>query len=111
MKRELTCIICPIGCSLTATWEGEEFTVSGNTCPRGAAYAKAECTSPVRTVTATVRCGGEMLPVKTDRPIPKDKIFACMAQIHSIEAKAPVKIGDILCRNVFGANIVATRNI
>lgn len=111
MKRNLTCIICPLGCSLTAVLENGTVSVSGNTCPRGAEYAKNECTNPVRTVTATVSCGAARLPVKTDGPIPKAEIFSCMEIIHALKAQAPVKIGDILCETPWGANIVAAGNI
>ena len=67
-KREMTCIICPMGCSLTVELEGEEVkSISGNTCKRGAAYAQAEVTRPQRTVTSTMRCdNGDVLSVKTD---------------------------------------------
>ena len=75
MKRELTCIVCPIGCSLSVDIEdGKVVDVKGNTCPRGKTYAENECVSPVRTITTSVACKtGEMLSVKTDRPIPKKK--------------------------------------
>ena len=54
--RELTCIGCPMGCQLTAVLEDGQVTrVTGNTCPRGDAYARKECTHPARTVTGTVR--------------------------------------------------------
>ena len=57
--RELTCIGCPMGCQLTATLEdGVVTTVTGNTCPRGDAYARKECIHPARTVTGTVRVLG-----------------------------------------------------
>lgn len=48
--------------------------------------------------------------LKTDRPIPKDKIFECMKTINSIRMPLPVKIGDVAARNVFGSNIVVTSN-
>ena len=52
MKRELICIGCPMGCHLTAEVEnGAVTSVTGNTCPRGDAYARRECVAPVRTVT------------------------------------------------------------
>ena len=112
MTRELTCIVCPIGCTLTVEIEsGRVESVRGNTCPRGKIYAENECTNPTRTVTSTVRCSdGTMLAVKTDRAIPKEKIFACMEILNRITAKPPVKIGDVLAADVFGANIVATEN-
>lgn len=112
MKRELTCIVCPIGCSLLVELEGNEVkSVSGNTCPRGAVYAQNECTNPQRTVTSTVRCSdGGMVAVKTDGTIPKEKIDECMDLINSLTPDLPVRIGDVLAENVFGANIVATQN-
>ena len=42
-KRELTCIVCPMGCSLEVTLEdGKVLSVKGNGCPRGEAYGKNE---------------------------------------------------------------------
>ena len=58
-----------------------------------------------------MRCdNGERLPVKTDRPIPKEKMMDCMELIDSCTASLPVSIGDILLADVFGSNIVATAN-
>jgi len=109
MKRNFTCIICPLGCSLTAEKKDETVLVSGNTCPKGAEYARTEVTNPVRTVTGSVRCNDGRIAVKTDRPVRKEDIFKCMEAIHAITAKVPVKIGDILAENVCGANIVASQ--
>ena len=39
--RELICINCPLGCSLTVTLEQKRVTkVEGNTCPKGKEYAE-----------------------------------------------------------------------
>ena len=80
MKKELTCIACPLGCTITVTLEGKDvISVEGNTCPRGKEYAINECTAPVRTVTTTVRCDdGSLVSVKTSKPIPKENIFDAM---------------------------------
>lgn len=111
MKRELTCIICPLGCNLTVEEKNGEFFVSGNTCKRGEAYAVSECTAPTRTVTSTVFCpNGKMLPVKTDKPIPKDKIFECMKIINNCTPVLPISAGDVIIKDVFGCNIVAADN-
>ena len=60
--RELTCIGCPMGCQLRATLEdGVVTAVTGNTCPRGDAYARKECVHPERTVTAPVQAGQVVL--------------------------------------------------
>ena len=77
--RELTCIGCPMGCQLTAVLEDGQVTrVTGNTCPRGDAYARKECTHPARTVTGTVRVSGGALPVvsvRTAGEVPKEKVL------------------------------------
>lgn len=113
MERELTCIVCPVGCNLVAQIEeGEVVSVTGNTCPRGKIYAETECVAPMRTITTTVRCqGGEILPVKTDRPIPKEKIFDAMKIINNASPVLPISVGDVIIKDVYGSNIVAVRNM
>ena len=110
MKKTLTCIVCPVGCGIEVELEGKKvISVSGNSCPRGAEYAENECVDPVRTVTSTVRCDdGSVIPVKTDRPIPKEKIFDCMKIINNTVAHLPISPGDVIIENVFGSNIKAT---
>ena len=62
--RELTCIGCPLGCAITVTMDGSTVTaVTGNTCPRGDAYARKEVTNPTRIVTSTVRVNGGIYPM------------------------------------------------
>ena len=112
MTRELTCIICPRGCSLKVELEDKKIlSITGNGCPRGLKYAEDECCNPKRTVTSTVRCeDGRVLAVKTDRGIPKEHVFDCMKQINSAVAHLPISIGDVIIEGVFGANVVATEN-
>lgn len=114
MTKEMTCICCPLGCSLTVTVESGRVTVTGNTCPRGAAYGEKELTDPTRTVTSTVRIRGgknAVVPVKTAQDIPKDRIMDCMRALASVEVEAPVCIGDVVLRDVCGTgvDVVATR--
>ena len=115
MKRELTCIVCPIGCQLSVTIENGAVTeVTGNTCPRGKQYAIDECTNPVRTITTTARTtDGGVIPVKTDRPIPKELMFECMNEINRAVVTLPAKIGDIVIEDLLGtgANVVITANM
>ena len=112
MERELTCIVCPIGCKMKVKVESGKVEVKGNTCPRGEKYAITEMTAPQRTVTTTVCCdNGAVLPVKTDRPIPKEKMFECMEIINSHVAHLPISIGDVIIKDVFGSNIVATAGL
>ena len=115
-KRELICSGCPMGCPVTVEMDGREIvSVSGNTCPRGDAYARKEVTNPTRIVTSTVKVEGglvEMISVKTKEDIPKDKIFDCMRALKGITVKAPVHIGDVILADAAGTgvDVVATRN-
>ncbi len=114
MERELICISCPKGCHLKV--DEEKLTVSGNSCPKGAEYGVNEVTNPVRIVTSTVKVsGGEVpvVPVKTEKAIPKGLIMKCMEEINKASISAPVMIGDIVIKNVLetGVDVVATKNV
>lgn len=112
--RELTCINCPMGCQLKVTIDNGNITVSGNTCIRGEKYGKDEITNPTRTVTSTILASnGLRVSCKTEKAIPKEKIFEVMKVIKNTRCSAPVSIGDILIENVAdtGINVVATKNI
>lgn len=114
MERKITCIICPRGCAMTAKMNGSDVQVTGNTCPKGEEYAINECTNPVRTVTACVRVANRentMVSVKTDAPVPKGSMMDVVAKLRSIQVDAPVRIGDVVLKDVFGANVVVTKNI
>ena len=111
--KELICITCPRGCHLSVD---DNLNVTGNMCPRGVIYAKAELTHPVRMVTSSVTINSKeqnRLPVKTKEPIPKELIFKVMEEISNVSVNAPIKIGDVIIKNVLecGVDIVATKNI
>jgi len=114
MKRNLTCILCPRGCTLTADITADGVAVTGNTCPKGQEYAVNECTNPVRTVTATVRVANRqhtMVSVKTAVPVAKDKMMDIMQTLRETFAQAPVHIGDIILTDICGTDIVTTKEI
>ncbi len=112
--KEMICIVCPRGCHIQVNEETLE--VLGNTCARGAEYGKNEITSPMRTVTGSVKIIGGIhrrLAVRTDRAIPKGKMFEIMRELHSFAAHSPVKRGAVLIENVCGtgANVIASRDM
>lgn len=115
--KELTCIVCPKGCSLKAAMENNTvLSVEGNACPRGADYATKEITDPRRMVTSIVSVTGGRLPVvsvRTTEPISKAKIMECMEILKGIKVSAPVSIGQVIYKNIAGteADIIATKNI
>ncbi len=115
-ERILTCIGCPMGCTLTATIEnGTVTTVTGNTCRRGDDYARKECVAPERTVTGTVRLAGSALPVlsvRTAAPVPKDKVAEVAQAMGHIRVTAPIKLGDVIDPSICGTGValIATRS-
>ena len=117
MEQSITCINCPVGCRMTVVLSdtGGFESVSGNTCPRGAAYARQECTLPKRTITAVVPVDGSRMPlsVKTSVPIPKELIQDVMHELGRIRIHTPVHAGQIIIHNVLesDADIVATRTL
>ncbi len=114
MIRELTCVACPLGCSITVDYdENGVNSVTGNTCKRGDAYARTEIVNPTRSLTSTVRVNGgihPVVPVKSNRPVPKNLMFECMKVINSATVEAPVCIGQVIIPDILGtgADIVAT---
>lgn len=111
--KELICIVCPKGCHLQVD-EKNGFAVTGNACPRGAEYGKAELTNPTRVVTSTVAVTGAAharCPVKTSGAIPKRLIFEAMAALDGLTLAAPVALGQVVVPDVCGtgADFVATR--
>ncbi len=113
MKSKLTCIECPIGCTIEVVLEDRKVvSVTGNNCPRGKNYAEAEVVCPKRVVTSTVRAeNGEMIPVKTDKPVRKDAIFEVMKKINAATCKMPVCLGDVLVENICDdANLIVAGN-
>ncbi|MBQ9112015.1 MAG: DUF1667 domain-containing protein [Clostridia bacterium] len=115
MTRELTCIVCPKGCQLKVELEGKKvLSVTGYTCKRGLAYAETECTAPMRTLTTTAPVtGGGVVPVKTDKTVPKELLFKCMEIVNKSYVDPDAKLGDIVVENILntGANVVTTRNV
>ncbi len=114
MTKELTCIECPKGCRITVELSGGAVaSVKGNDCPRGKKYAESEVVCPVRVLTTTVRCSsGEMVSVKTDKPVKKADLFELMKKINEKTIDKPVTIGQIIIENIAeGVNLVATCNV
>ncbi len=117
MIKELTCIECPKSCRLTVDIENcRVVKVSGNKCPRGEDYARAEIENPQRVLTAVVLAQGlplKMIPVRTDKPIPKTKILAAAAEIKKIKVIKPLRVGDIIVEDFMGlgVNLRATRDV
>ncbi|MCR4562006.1 MAG: DUF1667 domain-containing protein [Bacilli bacterium] len=112
-SRDLICIVCPRGCHLHVD---ENLNVTGNFCPRGAAYGKQEVTNPTRVLTSTVRIDKAIFPlcpVRTNGAIPKGKLQEAMEEINKIHLVAPVSIGQVIVKDFLqtGIDLIATREM
>ena len=117
MEQTITCINCPVGCRMTVTLSdaGEFISVAGNTCPRGAAYARQECTLPERMITAVIPVEGSPVPlsVKTAAPVPKSLIQDVMRELGCVRLSLPVSAGQVIISDILGtgSDIIATRSL
>ncbi len=112
MIKNLTCIICPRGCALTV--DTDKKTVSGNSCKRGEVYGINECINPVRTVTSSMKVENReytAVSVKTDKPVAKSDMFKVVEEIKKAKVFAPVKCGEVIIKDICGANVIATKSI
>ena len=117
MNRQLDfiCIGCPMGCEVTVTIDEADNIkkIAGNGCKEGKEYVQSEYKHPVRVLTTTVPVEGSnrrTLPVRTNTPIPKDKLMEAMITLAKVRVNRPFKIGQIIVKNISktGADVVAT---
>lgn len=105
--KTMTCIVCPMGCKLTVD-SGE---ISGHRCTRGRDWAQAELANPVRMLTTTVALEAgelELLPVRTQMPVPKAKLMDCLNHVKRLRVKAPVRMGQVICPDLAGTGVKLT---
>lgn len=116
-KVKVICITCPKGCTLEVARDGKTtVSVEGAGCKRGAEYVAAETNDPRRMVATTVRVSGSLhplLPVYTAKPFPKPLIKALLSEIREIHLKAPIKMGDVVLKDVLGTgvDVIASRDM
>ncbi|MDD5383043.1 MAG: DUF1667 domain-containing protein [Candidatus Margulisbacteria bacterium] len=115
MIRKMTCIDCPVGCQLEVEVEGGQvIKVTGNKCEKGLTYARQEVERPLRILTTTVLTSGlnvKMVPVRTNKPIPKDRLLAAMAAVRQVRLDHPVKVGETIVKDILNldTDLIATR--
>ena len=115
MNKRLICIECPKGCALSFDIvNGAAVRVRGARCPKGIAYAAAETENPTRILTSTVRADGlslDLIPARTNKPIPKKDIARAMDELRKLKITRPVRSGDTLIDDFLGLGVrlIATR--
>ena len=97
--------------------DGEKvLSAEGYSCKRGLEYANTEYAHPVRILTTLVKIAGvdnDLLPVRSNQPLPKEKLFDCMDVIRATSVQLPVKRYDVIVPNICGTgvDIVATKTV
>lgn len=116
MSEKVTCISCPLGCSILVEKDEKDFQIIGQACKKGMEYALKEVTNPQRILTSTVKIQNgiqKMLPVRSEKTIPKKLIIQSVKELSKVVITAPIKKGDIIFKNILntGVNIVSSRDM
>jgi len=116
-KKHFVCVVCPVGCEIDVVHDGSKIiSMEGNKCEKSEEFARQELIEPMRILTTTVRIQGSkwpVIPVRTDRTIPKRLFPRIIRQLRDIKLQAPVNILDVVVKDVLrtGASIIATRTM
>jgi CxxC motif-containing protein len=116
-KKHFVCVVCPIGCEIDVVHDGGKIiSMQGNKCEKSTEFVSQELIEPMRILTTTVRIEGSrwrVIPVRTDKAVPKRLFPQVMKRLRRITLQAPVNMLDVVARNVLrtGANIIATRTM
>ncbi|MFO8077997.1 MAG: DUF1667 domain-containing protein [Thermoplasmatota archaeon] len=116
MSVNITCIRCPLGCEITVSKKDGEYVTIGHQCLRGKKYAVQEATDPQRVLTTTIPIQSgmqQMLPVRSNKQLPKDMIKKGVKKLATISVKAPVHCGDVIVHHFMDTtvDIIATRDV
>jgi len=118
MNSEIICIMCPLGCRMLIELEEAKILhVKGNKCKEGLGYAQQEISFPGRVLTTTIKTTIPeipLLPVRSEKPIPKDQLENCMEVIaRHVATKPLIKAGDVVISRILGldANIISCATI
>ena len=117
-SKEIVCIICPNGCRMKVfvNEENKVTLVENALCNKGETYAANEIQCPQRSLTSTIRVINGELPlvsVRSNKPIPKEKIQEALEQLRKLELKAPVEYHQVIVSDLLGtgADIISTKQI
>jgi CxxC motif-containing protein len=116
-KRHFVCVVCPVGCEIDVVHDGGKIiSMEGNKCEKSEEFVRQELIEPMRILTTTVRIQGSrwpVIPVRTDRAVPKRLFPSTMRQLRRIKLHAPVNMLDVVVKDVLhtGADIISTRTM
>lgn len=107
-RGNMVCTVCPKGCIMQV--EREPFSVTGNQCPKGEAFARQELETPKRVLTTIVKAGDSTVSARTDRAVDKADIFKVMKAVKRVNVQGDVMPGQVIAKDIAGtgADLVAT---
>jgi CxxC motif-containing protein len=97
--------------------EGQEVTdVQGHRCKKGVKHAEKEVFFPGRILTTTIGThiqGVPLLPVRSNKEIPKERLMEVVRTISNHSVSEPVEMGQTVIENILdlGVDIIACRTI
>lgn len=116
--EEIICIMCPLACKIQVEVDisGGIQKITNLKCKKGKEYAIEETKNPVRLFTTTVwteNSSKVLLPVRTNKPIPKKLLIEGMHVSKNIRARPPIKIGEIIVPKILGteADLIASTDL
>jgi CxxC motif-containing protein len=116
-KRHFVCVVCPIGCEIDVVHDGSKIiSMEGNKCEKSEEFVSQELIEPMRILTTTVRIEGSrwpVIPVRTDKAVPKRLFPRIMKGLERMKLQAPVNMLEVVVSDVLrtGADIIATRTV
>lgn len=117
-NREIVCIVCPNGCRMKVFIDEQNRVthVDNALCRNGRSYAESEVQYPMRGLTSTIKVKGGTIPlvsVRSNKPIPKEKIQEAVRTLKKIELTAPVDFHQVVVSDILGtgADIITTKQV
>ncbi len=106
--RLITCTVCPAGCRIKAVKDDSgNWTFEGNKCTRGLDFSRSEVIDPVRVLTTTVLIGssGDVVPVRSIKPVPLAAMSEIMEQIKELVVDHIPQQGEIVAEDLAGTGV------
>jgi CxxC motif-containing protein len=106
----IICIMCPLACQVTVTTDdkGDITGVSNYLCKQGEKYAISEYKFPGRILTTTVLTEGspqKLLPVRTSKPVAKERLMEVMYSLSQVRVTPPVRMNQIIVSDIKGTGV------
>lgn len=116
MGKNIVCNKCEEYCILEIKNDDVFFEYFGNECKNNVDVKEIEIVSDKDILTSLVRIKGaevKVVSVKSSKPIDKSLFMKCSRALSRINVGAPIRIGDIVCKNLLnlGVDIICTKNI